>query len=218
MIFGASTDETGRFDSGRQRSDLPDGFDVLASNGGRTGRATVGPQQTTVTVQLQPSATLRGHLPAAVDSFQVALSAPQYGQQLEFTGDRFEMRDVPGTQVHVVVTTGDGRSAALDVTLPPGGAQDVEVPLHPLATATGRFVDGATRTPLADVALFADQGGFRQHQSFSSADGAFELRVAAGDHQLRSFLPGYEPLTKPFTAQPGQVIDLGELAMTPRHP
>ncbi len=213
MVFGTNTDESGRFDSGRQRADLPDTFEVVAMNGGRTGRATVGPQQSSVTVQLLPAATLRGHLPSAVDSFQVVLSGPQYGQQLEFTGDRFEVRDVPGMQVHVVVTTSDGRSAALDVALSPGAAQDVEVPLQPLATVTGRIVDAATRAALPDVALFADQGGFRNNQNYSVADGRFQLQIAAGDHQLRGFLPAYDPLAKPFTTQAGQAVELGDVPM-----
>jgi hypothetical protein len=213
MIFGALTDETGRFDSGRQRSDLPDRFEVAAINGGRTGRATVAPQQTSVTVQLLPAATLRGHLPAAVDSFQVVLTAPQYGQQLEFTGDRFEMRDVPGVQVHLVVTTSDGRSAALDVPLLPGAAQDVQVPVQPLATVAGRIVDASTNAPLADVALLADQAGFRNLENWSAADGRFQLQIPAGDHQLRGFLPGYASLAKGFTAEPGRRFDLGDVPM-----
>jgi protocatechuate 3,4-dioxygenase beta subunit len=218
MIFFSDTDENGHFDTGRPRGDLPDSFEVLAANGGRTARALVGPGQDTLNIQLQPGATLRGHLAGgAVDSFQVAINAPElpYNQQLWFTGDRFEVRDVAGTLVHVVVTTGDARSAAVDVTLSPGGTQEVEVPLQPLATATGRIVDAVTQQPLADVALLADQGAFRNRQDFSAADGRFQVQVSAGEHTLRGFLRGYQALSRAFTAEAGQPIDLGDVPMRP---
>ena len=217
-IFFTGTDENGHFDTGRPRNDLPDSFEVLAASGGRTARAPVGPGQESVNIQLQPGATLRGHLAGGpVDSFQVTINAPQlpYNQQLYFTGDRFEVREVAGTLVHVVVTTSDARSAALDVTLSPGGTQEVEVPLQPLATATGRVVDAVTHLPLPDVALLADQGAFRNQQNFSGADGRFQIQVPAGDHDLRGFLRGYQALSRAFTAEAGLPVDLGDVPMRP---
>lgn len=216
MIFAANTDESGRFDTGRQRSDLPDAFEVIAANGGRNGRAQVAPQQASVTIQLLPGAILRGHLAGgAVDSFQVTLSAGgvPFGEQLEFTGDRFEVRDVAAAQVHMVVTTSDARSAALDVTLAPGSTQEVEIPLQPLSSVTGRIVDAETHLPLPDVALLADQGSFRDNRSFSGSDGRFQLRIAAGDHSLRGFLSGYQGLSKGFSATAGQPLELGDVPM-----
>jgi len=189
---------------------------VIAANGGRNGRAQVAPQQASVTIQLLPGAILCGHLAGgAVDSFQVTLSAGgvPFGEQLEFTGDRFEVRDVAAAQVHMVVTTSDARSAALDVTLAPGSTQEVEIPLQPLSSVTGRIVDAETHLPLPDVALLADQGSFRNNRSFSGSNGRFQLRIAAGDHSLRGFLSGYQGLSKGFSATAGQPLELGDVPM-----
>jgi hypothetical protein len=115
----------------------------------------------------------------------------------------------------VVVTTSDARSAAVDVTLSPGATQEVEVPLQPLATATGRIVDAVTHQPLADVALLADQGVFRTRQDVSGADGRFQIQVSGGEHNLRGFLRGYQALSSAFTAEAGRPVELGDLPMRP---
>ncbi|HEX9577100.1 MAG TPA: PDZ domain-containing protein, partial [Myxococcales bacterium] len=218
--MGINTDENGRFHVDRPRADLPESFDVSAINGGRTGKTAVQPGQTEVTVQLLPAATLRGHLSTGkVDSFQVDLAPTQESDfpgfaartSLEFTGDRFEIRDVPGSKMHLTVRTSDGRSAQLDVTLVPGAAQDVEVPLQDNAAISGRLIDSATRQPLPDVHLFVDrslEGG----GSLTGGDGRFKLSAGSGDHTLRFLLPqGYKSLSKSFTLQPAQQLDLGEV-------
>ncbi|MCA1827280.1 MAG: carboxypeptidase regulatory-like domain-containing protein, partial [Myxococcales bacterium] len=215
MAFAVNTDESGRFQSGRLRADLPDSFSVVAINGARTGTAAVAPSQTEVTVALQPAATLRGHLATGpVDSFRVDVRADRSPpQSLEFTGDRFEMRDIPGLAVHVTVTTQDGRSARLDVTLSPGAVQDVEIPLQPLATVTGRLLDSNTQLPVTSVQLFVDSPSRTDVRAGSGPEGRFQLTAPAGDHTLRGFAPLYNPLAKSFTVQAGQRLDLGDVAI-----
>jgi hypothetical protein len=223
FLFGTTTDENGRFQSGRARGDLPEAFQIVAVNGGRTGVAAAVAGQAEATVQLQPGGTLNGHLSSgAVDQFRVDLAispssplaggGPGSAQSLQFTGDRFQLRDVPGTSVHVVVTTQDGRSAAQDATLAPGGEADIEVPLQPLATVTGRVVDSVTQAPISGVMLFADQPGQRGPTT-TGADGSFTLQVAAGEHALRYFVQGYQSLSQDFTAQAGQPVALGAVPM-----
>jgi hypothetical protein len=222
MVFG-TTDESGRFDSGRARSDLPDTFQVVALNGGRTGVAAVASGQAEVVVQLQPGGTLNGHLASGpVDQFRVDLGIAQSstlggglaaGQSLQFTGDRFTLHDVPGTTVHVVVTTQDGRSASQDVTLAPGGTADVEIPLQPLATVTGRLVDSVTQAPVSGAMLFVDQASRANGPASTGADGSFSLQTPSGAHTLRGFAQGYQGLSQPFTAQAGTPVQLGVVPM-----
>ncbi|HEY2031917.1 MAG TPA: carboxypeptidase-like regulatory domain-containing protein, partial [Myxococcales bacterium] len=168
FVFGAMTDESGRFQSNEARGDLPDTFQVVGINGGRTGIAQVAEGQAQVTVQLQPGGVINGHLVSGpVDQFRVDLTlaqgsalgggGPSAAQSLQFSGDRFSLHDVPGTKVHVTVTTQDGRSAAQDVSLSPGGEADIEVPLEPLSTVTGRLTDSVTQSPISGGTVFLDQ-------------------------------------------------------------
>jgi len=219
FFFGIAADENGKFHLDRARTDLPDNFDLQAFNGGRSGRVAVAPQQKEANIALQPAATLRGHLAGGgADSFRVDVTVSGHGffgriaQSLEFTGERFEMTDVPGLSVHVVVTTDDGRSAALEVQLSPGAAQDVEIPLQPLATVRGRLLDGSTQAPVPDVTLSIDGRG-SQTSTVSSGDGRFQLRAPAGKHTLRGFVQRFRPVQNDFSVDAGQMLDLGDLTM-----
>ena len=217
VFFVLNADEQGRFHLDRPRADLPDSFELVAINGGRSGKVVVPPKQAEVTVQLQAAATLRGHLlGGAVDSFRVDLApagphAPGGAQSLEFTGDRFELHDVPAVRLNVSVATQDGRSAAQEVTLAPGETREIEVALQPLAQVRGRLVDAATHAPLAGVPLTVDRGD----EAVTGADGRFSLRASAGAHALHGYLPRYQPLWKDFTAQAGEQLELGDVVVKP---
>lgn len=224
FLFGATTDEAGRFQSGEARGDLPDTFQVVAINGGRTGIAEVAEGQAQATVQLQPGGVINGHLVSGpVDGFRVDLTlaqgsplgggGPFAGQGLQFTGDRFSLHDVPGSNVHLVVTTQDGRSAAKDVELSPGGEADVEVPLEPLSTVTGTVIDSQTQAPVAGATIFFDQPRAATGPVSSGTDGSFTLQAPSGQHTLRAFAQGYQGLAHSFTAEGGAPIGLGNLAI-----
>jgi hypothetical protein len=224
FLFFTAADESGRFESGQERGTLPDTFQIVAVNGGRTGIAAVAAGQANVSVQLQPGATLNGHLASGpVDQFRVDMSisassplgggGPGSGQSLQFTGDSFALHDVPGTTVHVVVTTQDGRSASQDVTLTPGGSADVEIPLQPLASVTGRIVDSATQAPVSGAMVFVDQPSRTTGPASTGADGSFSLQSPAGAHTLRAFAQGYQGLSQQFTAQNGAPVQLGTLTI-----
>jgi hypothetical protein len=133
--INGQADEQGRFNLGRPRADLPDKLDLFALNGGRAARATAGPQQNEIALQLQPAATLRGRLTGSPpDGFGIELSPAGFHsgtRSLEFAGDRFELRDVPALPLHVAVTARDGRVGSLDLSLAPGEAREVEIALQP---------------------------------------------------------------------------------------
>ena len=216
-FFALNTDEQGRFHLDRPRADLPDSFELLAMNGGRAGKVAVPPKQSEVTVQLQAAATLRGQLAGgARETFRVDLAPvgahlPEVAQSLEFSGGRFELREVPALQLAVSVTVQDGRSAALEVTLAPGETREIEVALQDPARVRGRLLDAATREPLPGVPLSVDGG----EPVVTAADGRFSLRASARDHTLRGYLPRYQPLLKDFTAQAGEQLDLGDVVIKP---
>jgi hypothetical protein len=227
FLFGAMTDESGHFQSREPRSDLPDTFQLVAISGGRTGTAEVGQGQAQATVQLQPGGVINGHLASGpVDQFRVDLTlaqgsplggGPFAAQSLQFTGDRFTLRDVPGTTVHVVVTTQDGRSASQDVAVSPGGEADIEVPLEPLSTVTGKVVDSVAQTPVAGATVFFDQPRGSTAPASSGADGSFTLQVASGEHTLRAFAQGYQGLAQSFTAEGGAPVALGNVLLVREH-
>ncbi len=206
--FAIETDEQGRFHLSRPRADLADSLEIVATNGGRSGKTTVPPGLSEVTVQLQPAAALRGHVSGGgTDSFRVDLGS----QSLEFAGERFELRDLPALPVRVTVTNRDGCSATIDLTLAPGETRDIEVELQPPAQVRGRLVDAATHQALPAVTISLDRGD----NTVTSADGRFSLRAPAGDHALYAYLPRYQPLAKDFTAEAGEQLDMGDVVVKP---
>jgi hypothetical protein len=221
-VFSMIADENGRFGIDRPREKLPDSFEVMAQNGGRSGRAAVAPGQREVAVQLQPAARLRGHLTGArVETFHLDLAVPSAPGamfmggpvSLDFAGDRFELRDAPATKVHVSVRTADGRYGSVDATLAPGVVQELEIALLDNASVTGRLVAAATRQPVPDVQMIAD-GSMPRSFPTSGADGRFRLSLGPGEHVLRVW-PGehYKSFTRTFSVQPGQALDLGDVPL-----
>ncbi len=208
FAFTSATDDAGRFQVGRPRADLPDTFTLESENGGRKGSAAVAPRQVDAVVQLLPAATLRGHVTttgAPIDSFTVNAA----GESLEFAGDRFELRDVPGDRLHVSVSTRDGRSGQADAALAPGEIGEVEVALVEDAVLLGRVLDEGTRAPLADALIGHAEGGY------SGADGRFRVaNLPPGDRAVRVWLNGYQPFEKKVTLASGAPLDLGDVLLT----
>ena len=75
MDFVTLTDHD-TIDGALELADLPDTFIIVSINGGRTGTAPVAAGLAEVSVQLQPGATLNGHLASGpVDQFRVEFPA-----------------------------------------------------------------------------------------------------------------------------------------------
>jgi hypothetical protein len=213
--FRTEADELGRFHSSRPRGDLPDSFEVIAVNGGHRGTAAVTPEQTEVTVLLQPGAILRGHLQGErIEGFHLELSSSGTHRSLDFTGDRFELRDLPAESSHLFVTTLDGRAASRDVTLAAGAVQEIEIPVKALARLAGRIVDSVTREPIDGARLV-----LLEPETFAStgADGRFSIRVLPGNGAFSASSNGYVTLKKDFSAQEGKALDLGDVLLEREH-
>jgi predicted metalloprotease with PDZ domain len=73
-------------------------------------------------------------------------------------------------------------------------------------------LDEATREPIGAAPVFVDSPRADQ-DAVTSADGRFQLRAAAGEHTLRAFLPRYRALSRDFTVQAGQALDLGDVTI-----
>ena len=208
FAFASTTDETGAFQAARPRADLPDTFTLEARSGGRKGTALVAPQQADAVVQLLPAAALRGQVIAAgapPDSFIVSAA----GQSLEFAGDRFELRDLPGEKVHVVVSTRDGRTGQADVALAPGATSEVEVALVEDAVLLGRALDEATRAPLANALVSVGQAS-----GYSGADGRFRLaNLPPGELTVRVWLEGWQSFQKKAALASAAPLDLGDVLL-----
>ncbi len=218
------TDDQGAFQIAGLRSTLPSTLDVSASNGGRTGHVTVGPEQTKVTLQLQPGAKLRGHAAGStpVQGFRVTISQLNSSggpmrmpnQDLEFAGDHFEVDDVPPEQVAVSISTRDGRAGQATAALSSGQVGEVSVQLKDVVSAAGRVValDG---TPISGARVIAD-GGPPLPGGVTTADGRFTLsNLLPGAHTLDIYQPPGTHKSQAFTVTAGQPLDLGEIQLGP---
>ncbi|HEX8819427.1 MAG TPA: carboxypeptidase regulatory-like domain-containing protein [Archangium sp.] len=224
-------DEEGRFSLSLSatKDASANGLTLSARNGGRGGEATgVKPGEQQVVVKLRPGASVRGRVVRAngspVRGFTLTFQAPGRGLFLpggnswEFPGERFELRDVPAESAKLVVRTVDGAGGEALVSLGSGEASEVEVTVRAMAGVRGRVVDAATKKPLADAFVFIE--GHRPSTPGSrgtAADGSFSIEgVTPGQHTLiLSTGPGGSAERRPVTLAEGQVLDLGDLPLSP---
>jgi hypothetical protein len=228
VIYAAPADDSGAFRIDRARSDLPDAFEVSAMNGGRMGKTSVATGQTQTAIQLQPAASLRGHVASAakVDGFTMTITIKQGGRmswfgggapggmqrQLQFSGDQFVADDLPATEVGVHVATTDGRIGDGAASLVSGQAYQLDIALQDAGNVLGRVVD-ETGAPVAGAFVTLDRtpaiGG---DERISGPDGRFRLvNVAPGNHSYVAFSPNFRSNTGNFSLQPGQALDLGDV-------
>jgi hypothetical protein len=111
---------------------------IRARSGGRTGSTTVVmPTTGTIRVPLSPSASVEGVVRGArVSGFTLEISSqPAAGgwRTLDvhrFTGDRFELGDLPSEPLRLAVRADDGRRGAAEVRLDPGERRVVVIALR----------------------------------------------------------------------------------------
>ena len=222
MLFALAADESGRFTTSSLRSDLPDTFTVVASNGGRFGTAQV-PQKpwrheygVAGRVSRRTSSAVRS--PGTARTCPDRRSVSRKGSPATIGGgaNRSKCTDVPGVKVQVSVRTQDSRAASQEVALSPGATQQIQIALQQPATVTGRLLDAQTAAPLAAAMVFLDRparSAGLATTGITGADGRFSLRTPAGDHTLNATPPGYARAQRPLTAQTGQLVDLGDIAV-----
>ena len=198
---------------------------VRARNGGRLGEAPVG-AAAEVAITLRPAATLHGKLVSGdpPPSFTVTIApvdSPRalWGQQAqaaaqEFTGDSFDLYDVPGLEVTVSIKSADGRTGKQAVSLQPGQEGSVAVALQEAASISGRVL-GQGGKPAAGVGVLLD-GAPRHGGGGRSGDGGrFKLTgITPGDHEVVLRLDrttASSPRT--ITLSVGQQLDLGDVVL-----
>lgn len=206
---------------------LPDvaTVDIRARNGGRMGESKgIGWDSGQVTIQLQPGASLRGrilsHGGAPVTGFTLRVvshdeAGPWPTSELvrQFTGDSYELSDVPGEAVKISAKTADGRTGEASTTLAPGGSAQLDVTLEDGGKIAGRVIDVKSRASLADATVMLDDG----RTVTTAGDGRFRLEVGAGERWVRIWAPRHEVVQQAATVSPGQTLDLGEIALGAPH-
>jgi len=200
-----------------------------ARNGGRTGELQgVKPGEQSVVVRLRPAASVRGQVVRAsggapVQGFTVALEVqgegffPGANGPWEFPGNRFELRDVPAGSVKLQVRTEDGAAGEALVAPSPGAVAEVQVVLKAAAGVRGRVVDATTKEPLADARVFVESHAPSGSNSRTGTDGRFTLeRLLPGEYTLIVMATQPRtPVRQPVTLVEGQVLDVGDLALSP---
>ncbi|HLL85349.1 MAG TPA: carboxypeptidase regulatory-like domain-containing protein [Longimicrobium sp.] len=217
----ATADGEGRFSVRLSRS-APDAMvHVVAENGGRKGDMNVRADEPNVRLLLKPSAVLRGQVlsdAGPVTGFTLQLGASRRRMRdergLEFSGNRYEVFDVPSGPVRVVVRTTDGRRGEAEGHIY-GQETELDVTVEGGATLTGRVVDSLTRKPLAEGFASVRAGAGRDGEfSRLSPDGTFKLEhVPAGTHQLSVWAPMRKALEREVTLVAGQTVDVGEVSL-----
>ncbi|RKG68711.1 hypothetical protein D7W79_33780 [Corallococcus exercitus] len=218
------TDEEGRFAIPLSRTALPANRRVMlgARNGGRSSEALPVTAEQEVVVRLRPSAFLRGRVVRKgepVRGFSVSLQLqkgflPQGEGDWEFSGERFELRDVPPEPVKLTARTVDGSVGEVLASPGTGAVLEVDIPLTEPATVRGRVVSGATKAPVPDAFIFIE-GEPPSPEHAPDAEGRFTLKgVRAGERVLIILGgPSQGRLRKPLKVKDGEVLDLGDVSL-----
>ncbi len=200
----------------------PGSMTLVAQNGGRTAQREVDASAGDVTLTLQPAATisvrvrLSGEVPSNGFIVRTMVQSERRMATVRPTERRFpqpsfEIVDCEPGPTEVAVRTEDGRTGSTTLSVRSGETNTVEVQLTGEASIAGRFVDSATKKPIADVG--ATLGG---PWARSDADGRWQIQnVVPGARTLRVVGKGYAGLLRELTLSPGQTLDVGELALAP---
>ncbi|MHA7628567.1 carboxypeptidase regulatory-like domain-containing protein [Corallococcus sp. M7] len=217
------TDEEGRFTvSFREGTALPARVLLVARNGGRSSEPVAVTLEKEVVARLRPSAFLRGRVVRKgepVRGFTLSLQLqkgylPKGEGPFEFSGDRFELRDVPPDPVKLTARTVDGSIGETTASPTTGAVLEVEIPLEASGTVRGRVVDAATKAPVSGAFVFIE-GEQPLLEHVSNTEGRFSLGgVRAGERVLLILGgPSQGRVRRPLKMKDGDVLDLGDVAM-----
>ncbi|NOK11168.1 carboxypeptidase-like regulatory domain-containing protein [Corallococcus exercitus] len=193
-----------------------------ARNGGRSSEPVPVTARQDVVVRLRPSAFLRGRVVREgkpVRGFTVMLQLqkgflPEGERAFEFSGDRFELRDVPPEPVKLTARTTDGSIGEALASPGTGAVLEVAIPLTTPATVRGRVVNGATKAPIPS-AFIAIEGEPFNPDNLPDGEGRFSVGdVRAGERVLIiQGDPSEGRLRRTLKVKEGDVLDLGDLAL-----
>ncbi|NPC70346.1 hypothetical protein HPP05_11370 [Corallococcus exiguus] len=218
------TDAEGRFavPLPNMGSAAPNRVLLGARNGGRSSEPVPITLEKEVVVRLRPSAFLRGRVVRKgepVRGFTLSLRLqkgylPNGEGPFEFSGDRFELRDVPPDPVKLTARTVDGSIGETTASPSTGAVLEVDIPLEASGTVRGRVVDAATKTPVSGAFVFIE-GEEPLMEHISNVEGRFSLGgVRAGERVLLILGgPSQGRLRRPLKMKDGDVLDLGDVAM-----
>lgn len=232
--------DDGRGEVGRR----PGPARVTASKGGRQSLPVdVAESAREVVVQLQPAAAVRGKVVAGGSAMprgftlDVEIPQPRQGylggsERRHFSGDRFEIVDLPSGPARLVVTTPDGQAGEANLSLAPGETVERDIALRPAGVVLvrpvgpdGRPVDGAyvvLGSRMVDTAMdglfYEGPGGTgpgRLDRQRIPAGTVVVEDVPAGRQQIRVGARLHEEVVREVDVPPGQVVDLGVVKLAP---
>jgi hypothetical protein len=228
LYASTSTDAGGQFTLRTALSSAGTAVTLRASSDAEEGdvkNVRVGSQN--VVVRLQKAGALRGRISASrgppVQGFELRVvrlaegSSPHEAMDSRpFTGDTFEMVDLPAGPLELRANTSDGRSGKAIVRITPGQTSSVEISVGGLGSVTGRLVDGASGVPITRW-VNADPGTPAEQTFYTSQGGRFRFfALEPGVHVLDV---GHMRRLS-FTLREGETLELGDVdpATVPKAP
>ena len=197
-----------------------------ARNGGRRGEVTdLKAGASEVVVRLRPGASLRGRVVRAgapVRGFTLSVREAEGGPRIrdssprEFSGDRFDLQDLPPGPVRLQVRTVDGMSGEVLLSSSPGAVSEVEIPLKAVSRVHGRVVDATTRAPLSGVLIFLENGDVERSPTQETDEtGTFSLDdITAGEWNLVLLSTSQRSRgSRPLRLSGEQTLELGDIPL-----
>jgi hypothetical protein len=216
------TDESGRvlFHADSMGSEA---VHLWATNGGRIGDLPRVPVASgSATIQLSPAGRLSGSVRSAggrpITGFQLVVSPIRTDEdhfmqhQLEFTGDRLVVEDVPPGRVAITATLPDGRAGKTEATSTSGAMAQADIVVDAGGSITGRLLDARTGEPIAQA--FVEVDGLTSPTT--GPDGRFRVSdLAPGAHRITAWERQHDLVDKQVTITAGKELDLGDWRLGP---
>jgi len=219
LYTSTSTDAGGQFTLRTPLSSTGRVVSIHAWNGAEEGDARnvrVGSQN--VVVRLQKAGALRGRIIAErgppVQGFEIRLarqgggdSPPDSTNPRPFTGDTFEMVELPAGTLELRASTPDGRSGKALVQITAGQTASVEISVGGLGSVTGRLVDTASGASMTRW-ITMDPGKPSEQSVYTGQGGRFRfIAIEPGTHILALGHMRWQS----FTIREGETLALGDV-------